>query len=70
MLRTFRILWRLLAIARTLARFDALAPLEEAEVAPGIVWLARLLSRRRAEGRPGQKLARALTALRAAIRTG
>ncbi len=63
MFRTIRTLLRLLSIARTLARYDALAPLETSGVAPGILWLARLLSRRRAEGRPGQKLARALTAL-------
>ena len=61
MLRTFRSLLRFLRIARTLARHDALAPLEEAGVAPGLVWLARRLSRRAATGRPGQKLARALT---------
>ncbi len=63
MLRPLRTLLRLLVIARTLARRDALAPLEELGVAPGIVWLARLVSRGRAEGRPGQKLARALTEL-------
>ncbi len=59
MLRTIRILWRLLHIAQTLARHDILAVLEELQVVPGIVWLARLVARRRAEGRPGQKLARA-----------
>jgi len=62
-LRPFRTLWRLLVIARTLARHDALAPLEELRVAPGVVWLARLISRGRDAGRPGQKLARALTEL-------
>jgi ubiquinone biosynthesis protein len=61
MLRTFRSLLRFQRIARTLARHDALAPLEEAGVAPGLVWFARRFSRRAAEGRPGQKLARALT---------
>ena len=55
--------FRLLSIARTLARHDALAPLEELGIAPLPVTLARMLSRRRAEGRPGQKLARALTEL-------
>ncbi len=58
-----RLAWRLFAIARTLARHDALAPLDEMGVTPGVVWLARLVSRRRIEGRPGQKLARALTEL-------
>lgn len=63
MIRTFRMLLRLLRIAHILARHDALAPLEEAAVAPGIVWLARLVSRREAGGRAGQKLARALVEL-------
>jgi ubiquinone biosynthesis protein len=63
MLRTLRSLLRLLVIARTLARHDVLGALEEVRVAPGILWLARRVYRRRAEGRPGQKLARALTDL-------
>jgi ubiquinone biosynthesis protein len=61
MLRPIRTLFRLLVIARTLARHDALAALEVLQVAPGLLWFARLGSRRDAEGRPGQKLARALT---------
>jgi ubiquinone biosynthesis protein len=63
MLRPIRTLFRLLAIARTLARHDALAALEVLKVAPGLVWLARLGSGRDVAGRPGQKLARALTEL-------
>ena len=63
MLRTLRSLLRLLAIARTLARHDVLGAFEELHVAPGILWLVRRVYRRRAEGRPGQKLARALTDL-------
>src|SRR3546814_6883883 len=63
MLRTFRSLLRFQRIVRTLARHDALAPLEEIAVAPGLVWLARRFSRRAAVGRPGEKLARALTAM-------
>ena len=67
MLRTLRSLLRLLAIARTLARHNVLGALEELRVAPGILWLARRVYRRRAAGspgdRPGQKLARALTDL-------
>jgi ubiquinone biosynthesis protein len=63
MLRTLRSLLRLLVIARTLARHDVLGALEELRVAPGILWLVRRVYRRRAEGRPGQKLARALTDL-------
>ncbi|MDX1574681.1 MAG: AarF/UbiB family protein [Kiloniellales bacterium] len=50
-------------IARTLARHDALAALEVLQVAPGLLWFARLGSRRNVDGRPGQKLARALTEL-------
>src|SRR3546814_4844777 len=56
-----RSLLRFQRIVRTLARHDALAPLEEIAVAPGLVWLARRFSRRAAVGRPGEKLARALT---------
>ncbi len=63
MFRPIRTLFRLLAIARTLARHDALAALEVLKVAPGLVWLARLGSGRDVAGRPGQKLARALTEL-------
>jgi len=63
MLRPIRTLFRLLSIARTLARHDALAALEVLKVAPGLVWLARLGSGRDVAGRPGQKLARALTEL-------
>ncbi len=63
MLRTLRTLFRLLVIARTLARHDALAALEVLKVAPSLVWLVRLGSRRDVAGRPGQKLARALTEL-------
>ncbi len=63
MLRPIRTLLRLLVIARTLARHDALAALEVLQVAPGLLWFARLGSRRDVDGRPGQKLARALTEL-------
>ena len=53
-------LWRLFAIARILARHDALFPLEDLGVAPGVARLARLLSRRSVPGRPGERLAAAL----------
>ena len=62
-MRTLRLLWRLLVIARTLARHDALAPLEALGVMPLVARIAGLVSRRSAEGRPGQKLAAALTEL-------
>jgi len=60
MIRSVRNIARLLAIARTLARHDALFMLEVIGVAPAVVVAARLLSRRRQPGRSGQRLARAL----------
>ncbi len=63
MIHSFRILLRLIAIGRTLARHDALAVVEELRLAPGLMWLVRWPARRQVEGRPGQKLARALIEL-------
>lgn len=60
MIRTFRNIIRLLVIARTLARHDALFLLEALNIAPVVTLVARLVSRRREAGRPGQRLARAL----------
>ena len=54
---------QLLKVAHTLARHDALFPLEDLEVAPMVVTLSRLLavfSKAETSGRPGQRLARAL----------
>ncbi|MFO1189750.1 MAG: 2-polyprenylphenol 6-hydroxylase [Alphaproteobacteria bacterium] len=63
MLRTARNLIRLAVIVGTLARHDALFPLERLGIAPGTAaWLSRRL-RRDSAGRPGQRLARALQAL-------
>jgi ubiquinone biosynthesis protein len=62
MLRTIRNLFRLLAIARILARHDALAVVEDLGVARPITAVARLFLRR-GQGRTGQKLAGALTDL-------
>ncbi len=56
-------LFRLLLIARTLAQHDALFPLEQLGVAPGIMALVRLISRRKVPGRPGERLAAACNAL-------
>jgi len=56
-------LLRLLLIARTLARHDALFPLEQLGVAPGIMTLVRLISGRSVPGRPGERLAAACTEL-------
>ncbi|MGE0151942.1 MAG: 2-polyprenylphenol 6-hydroxylase [Reyranellaceae bacterium] len=60
MFRALRNFLRLLRLARSLARHDALFPLEALHVAPGVIGFARLISRRNAPGRPGQRLARAL----------
>ena len=60
MFRSLGNIVRLLSIARTLARHDALFLLEKLEVTDAVALAARLLSRRREEGRPGQRLARAL----------
>ncbi|GEO80885.1 2-polyprenylphenol 6-hydroxylase [Pararhodospirillum oryzae] len=58
-----RNLARLLTIARVLARHDALFPLESIALLQPVVLAARAVSRRRVEGRPGQKLAAAFTEL-------
>ncbi len=60
MIRDIRNIVRLLMIARTLARHDALFPLEKLGVAQPVVMIAKLVSRRRQPGRPGQRLSRAL----------
>ncbi len=63
MIRTVRNLGRLFEIARVLARHDALFPLEKIGVAREVAALAKLFSRRNVPGRPGQRLARALSQL-------
>ena len=60
MYSSLRHIARLIAIARTLARHDALFPLEVLRGVPSIGWLARRLSRQRLSGRRGEKLAAAL----------
>ncbi|MDA0305633.1 MAG: 2-polyprenylphenol 6-hydroxylase [Proteobacteria bacterium] len=66
MLRSFRNIARLFRVARTLARHDALFPLDDLDVAPGIVAIARLLAGRGGANedgtkqRKGQRLAKAL----------
>ena len=62
---------RLFRIARTLAEYDALFPLERLGVAPALVAMVRLLARlpmsnaapRDVDARPGQRLAKAFEAL-------
>ena len=63
MLASARHLCRLFAIARTLARHDALFPLEMLGVAPAITWVAHHVSRREVPGRRGERLATALQEL-------
>lgn len=65
MLRALRNIFRLIAIARTLARYDALFPADWLPATGGLVFAARVLSGfRTAPGirdlRPGERLARAL----------
>lgn len=63
MLRTIRNLARLLRIGRTLARHDALFLLDDIAVAREMMTVVRLIYRRREDGRPGQRLARAFVEL-------
>jgi ubiquinone biosynthesis protein len=63
MLRSPIMVWRLLGILRTLARYDALAAVEQTGLAPTFTKLLRRVVPVRRDGRPGQKLARAFTAL-------
>ena len=68
MLRSVRNLLRLVAIARTLARYDALFPADWMPATGGLVFAARLLSGFRTapdirDLRPGERLALALQAL-------
>lgn len=58
-MESLRHIVRLLSIARTLARHDALFILERLKLAPAVVVLAKLVSARRVPGRPGERLARA-----------
>ncbi len=52
---------RLIAIGRTLARHDALFPLEMLDATRPVAFIARFMGgKRRTEGRPGERLARAL----------
>jgi ubiquinone biosynthesis protein len=60
MLRTLRHIWRLIGIARCLARHNALFPLERLPLPDVALRVARRLSRQDAPGRPGQRLALAL----------
>ena len=63
MLRAIRNLGRLIRIAATLARYDALSAFSRFGLPPALMWFAGRLARRRGEGRPGQRLAAAFAAL-------
>jgi ubiquinone biosynthesis protein len=63
MLRAVRNLFRLIRIALTLARHDALSAFTHAGLPPALLWFANRLPRRRGMGRPGQRLAAAFTTL-------
>ena len=63
MYRSVRNAWRLIRIARTLARHDALFAIERAGVAPVLVRVAKALWKRDLPGRPGRRLATALESL-------
>src|SRR5262249_61129458 len=60
MLRALRNSWRLLRVALSFARHDALFPLETLGIAPALVAWARLFRTRRDSRRPGERLAAAL----------
>ena len=60
MFRSVRNVARLTKIAYTLARYDALFPLEQLHIAPFALWISRRFRKRHIEGRPGERLAQAL----------
>ncbi|MBN9087267.1 MAG: 2-polyprenylphenol 6-hydroxylase [Reyranella sp.] len=60
MLRALRNSWRLLRVALSFARHDALFPLETLGIAPALIAWARLFAWRRDGRRPGERLAAAL----------
>src|SRR5579871_1659332 len=60
MLRAIRNSWRLLRVALSFARHDALFPLETLGIAPALIAWARLFVWRRDGRRPGERLAAAL----------
>jgi len=63
MSRALRNIFRLLVIARILARHDALFPVERLGIARPLAVLARLVAGRKVAGRPGARLADAFHAL-------
>ncbi len=63
MFLSLRMIARLIGILRVLARHDAAAAFELLGLRGWPLWLMQKLGRGRGEGRPGERLARALTAL-------
>jgi ubiquinone biosynthesis protein len=63
MLRDLRNCARVVATARCLARYDALFPLDLLPVPAALRWAAMRVANHRADGRPGERLARALQEL-------
>ena len=63
MLRELRNGARVIATARCLARHNALFPLDLLPVPAAVRWMAERMANRRAQGRPGERLARALQEL-------
>ena len=61
MIRDVVNLGRLIAVGRTLARHDALFVFDRIGVSPALLFPLRLFGGARSQGRPGQRLARALT---------
>ena len=60
MFRALRNAWRLLRMAVSFARHDALFPLESLGIAPALIAWARLFAPRNDPRRPGERLAAAL----------
>ena len=60
MFRALRNAWRLLRMAVSIARHDALFPLESLGIAPALIAWARLFAPRQDPRRPGERLAAAL----------
>jgi len=63
MLRDLRNGWRVVATARCLARHNALFMVHLVPTPAPLRWAAHVLANRRAKGRPGERLARALQSL-------
>ncbi|MEO1018466.1 MAG: 2-polyprenylphenol 6-hydroxylase [Pseudomonadota bacterium] len=61
MLRSLRNVWRLFGVVRTLARYDAFFIFEQIPALTPFMWPLSRLAKSQAKGRPGERLADALT---------